>query len=113
MGRPPQKKLRTADASGLVPSPILAFTLMAGAGGTLTQLITDFGHTRDLVATNKLQQKAQDKTTIATQQDVMMATDTAFYRLLNAQSLLRGRRKLRWRLELTRRTLPLLLQKVR
>ncbi len=61
----------------------------AGAGGTLTQLITDFGHTRDLVATNKLQQKAQDKTTIATQQDVMMATDTAFYRLLNAQSLLR------------------------
>ena len=60
----------------------------AGTGGTLTQLITDFGHTRTLVASNKLQQEAQDKTTIATQQDVLMATDAAFYRLLNAQSLL-------------------------
>lgn len=60
----------------------------AGGGGTLTQLITDFGHTRDLVATNRLQQKAQDQTTIATQQDVLLATDEAFYRLLNAQSLL-------------------------
>ena len=60
----------------------------AGAGGTLSQLITDFGHTRDLVATNKLQQKAQDRTTIATEQDVLLATDEAFYRLLNAQSLL-------------------------
>src|SRR5208282_5247758 len=26
----------------------------AGTGGSLSQLITDFGHTRDLVATNKL-----------------------------------------------------------
>jgi outer membrane protein len=60
----------------------------AGTGGTLSQLITDFGHTRDLVATNKLQQKAQDRTTVATEQDVLMATDEAFYRLLNAQSLL-------------------------
>jgi outer membrane protein len=60
----------------------------AGTGGTLSQLITDFGHTRDLVATNKLQQKAQDRTTVATEQDVLMATDEAFYRLLNSQSLL-------------------------
>jgi outer membrane protein len=60
----------------------------AGGGGTLTQLITDFGRTRDLVATNRLQQKAQDQTTIATRQDVLLATDEAFYRLLNAQSLL-------------------------
>ncbi len=60
----------------------------AGGGGTFSQLLTDFGHTRDLVATNKLQQKSQDKTTLATQQDVLIATDAAFYRLLNAQSLL-------------------------
>jgi outer membrane protein len=60
----------------------------AGGGGSLTQLITDFGHTRDLVATNRLQQKAQDQTTLATQQDVLLATDEAFYRLLDAQSLL-------------------------
>lgn len=60
----------------------------AGVGGTLSQLITDFGHTRDLIATNKLQQKAQDRTTIATEQDVLIAADEAFYRLLDAQSLL-------------------------
>ena len=60
----------------------------AGTGGSLSQLITDFGHTRDLVATNKLQQKAQDQTAIATEQDVLLATDQAYYRLLNAQSLL-------------------------
>jgi outer membrane protein len=60
----------------------------AGTGGSLSQLITDFGHTRDLVATNKLQQKAQDQNAIATEQDVLLATDQAFYRLLNAESLL-------------------------
>jgi outer membrane protein len=59
-----------------------------GAGGQLSQLITDFGHTRFLVATNKLQQEAQNQTTLATQQDVLLATDQAFYRLLDAQSLL-------------------------
>jgi outer membrane protein len=60
----------------------------AGAGGSLSQLITDFGHTHDLIATNKLQQKAQDQTALATEQDVLLATDQAFYRLLDAQSLL-------------------------
>jgi outer membrane protein len=59
-----------------------------GAGGTVTQLLTDFGHTRELVATNRLQQKAQDQTTLATEQDVLFATDQAFYRLLDAESLL-------------------------
>jgi outer membrane protein len=60
----------------------------AGTGGTLSQLITDFGHTNALIATDKLQQKAQDQTALATEQDVLLATDQAFYRLLNAQSLL-------------------------
>jgi outer membrane protein len=60
----------------------------AGSGGTFSQVITDFGHTRDLIATSKLQQRAQDQTALATEQDVLLATDQAFYRLLNAQSLL-------------------------
>ncbi len=60
----------------------------AGTGGSFSQLITDFGHTRDLIATSKLQQKAQDQTALATEQDVLLATDQAFYRLLDAQSLL-------------------------
>ncbi len=60
----------------------------AGTGGSLAQLITDFGRTRNLVATSKLQQKAQDQSALATEQDVLLATDEAFYRLLDAQSLL-------------------------
>jgi outer membrane protein len=60
----------------------------AGTGGSFSQLITDFGHTRDLVATSKLQQKAQDQTALATEQDILLATDQIFYRLLKAQSLL-------------------------
>jgi len=60
----------------------------AGTGGTLSQLLTDFGHTRDLVASSRLQEKAQDRSAAATEQDVLFATDQAFYRLLNAQSLL-------------------------
>ncbi len=60
----------------------------AGTGGSFSQLITDFGHTRNLVASNKLQQKARDQTALATEQDVLLATDQAFYRLLNAQALL-------------------------
>lgn len=61
----------------------------AGTGGTLQQLLTDFGHTRDLVANTSLLARAQGKTVVATEQDVLLATDQAFYRLLNAQSLLR------------------------
>ena len=60
----------------------------AGAGGTLSQLLTDFGHTRDLVANSRLQAKAQQQNALATEQDVLIATDQAFYRLLDAQSLL-------------------------
>jgi len=60
----------------------------AGTGGSLSQLITDFGHSRNLVAASKLQQKAQDQSALATEQDILLATDQAFYRLLNAQSLL-------------------------
>jgi len=72
-------------AEGLTDSRLYTH---AGAGGSASQLITDFGHTRNLVATSKLQQKAQDQTALATEQDVLLATDQAFYRLLNAQSLL-------------------------
>ena len=77
---------RIGAAPGVLTSSRL-YTHAAG-GGTFSQLLTDFGHTRDLVATNRLQQKAQDQTTLATQQYVLLATDEAFYRLLNAQSLL-------------------------
>lgn len=60
----------------------------AGAGGTVSQLITDFGHTSALIASNRFQAEAQQQTALATEQDVLLATDQAFYRLLDAQSIL-------------------------
>jgi outer membrane protein len=60
----------------------------AGTGVTFSQLLTDFGHTRNLLANSRLQAKAQQQNALATEQDVLIATDQAFYRLLDAQSLL-------------------------
>lgn len=60
----------------------------AGAGGDFTQLITDFGRTHNLVASSKLQEKAQNATALATAEDIIIATDQAFYNALQAQALL-------------------------
>ena len=61
----------------------------AGAGGGFTQLILDFGRTRNLVASSKLQEKAQNANALATTEDIVMATDQAFYNALQAQALLK------------------------
>lgn len=62
----------------------------AGAGGRFSQLITDFGKTSNLVASSMLQEKAQNADALATTEDIVMATDQAFYDALQAQALLRG-----------------------
>jgi len=61
----------------------------AGAGVTLSQLITDFGRTTNLVASSKLQEKAQNANGLATTEDIVLATDQAFYNTLQAQALLK------------------------
>jgi outer membrane protein len=61
----------------------------AGAGATATQMITDFGRTRNLVASSKLQEKAQNAGALATTEDIVIATDQAFYNALQAQALLK------------------------
>jgi outer membrane protein len=61
----------------------------AGAGGGFTQLITDFGRTRNLVASSRLQEKAQNANSLATQEDIVVATDQAYYNALQAQALLK------------------------
>jgi outer membrane protein len=65
----------------------------AGAGGSFTQLITDFGRTANLVASSKLQEKAQNSNALATQDDIALATDQAFYETLQAQTLLQVARQ--------------------
>jgi outer membrane protein len=61
----------------------------AGAGGNFTQLITDFGKTGNLIASSKLQEKAQNASALATTEDIIIATDQAFFDALQAQALLK------------------------
>ncbi|MGA8441882.1 MAG: TolC family protein [Candidatus Sulfotelmatobacter sp.] len=61
----------------------------AGAGVTLSQLITDFGRTINLVSSSKLLEKAQNANALATTEDITLATDQAFYNALQAQALLK------------------------
>ena len=61
----------------------------AGGGVTLTQLITDFGRTSNLVAYSKLLEKASNANGLATTEDIVLATDQAFYNALQAEALLK------------------------
>jgi outer membrane protein len=59
-----------------------------GGGINFSQLITDFGRTTNLVASAKLQERAQQANELATREDVILVTDQAFYNALQAQALL-------------------------
>jgi len=61
----------------------------AGGGVTLSQLITDFGRTTNLVSSSRLLEKAQNANALATTEDIVLATDQAFYNALQAQALLK------------------------
>ena len=78
------------EASRLSAGSLTASRLLdhAGAGGSFTQLITDFGKTTNLVASSKLEEKAQNASALATEEDVVLAADQAFYNALQAQALL-------------------------
>ena len=61
----------------------------AGAGVTLSQLLTDFGHTTNLVSAAKLRERAENANALATTEDIVLATDQAFYNALENQALLK------------------------
>ena len=61
----------------------------AGAGVTASQLLTDFGHTANLVTSSKLLEKAANANGLATTEDIVLATDQAFYNVLQARALLK------------------------
>jgi outer membrane protein len=73
--------------AGALNNPIV-FTRAAG-GATLSQLITDFGHTTNLVASARLQAKADEQSAVATKEDVLLAVDHAFYNALESHAILR------------------------
>lgn len=61
----------------------------AGAGVSMNQLLTDFGRTVNLVSYSKLLEKAQNANALATLEDIVLATDQAFYNARQAQALLK------------------------
>ena len=73
--------------AGALNNPIV-FTRAAG-GATLSQLITDFGHTTNLVSSARLQAKADEQSAVATKEDVLLAVDHAFYNALESHAILR------------------------
>ena len=58
----------------------------AGVGANVTQLIYDFGHTHNLVLSRKLGEKAANANALATTEEIVLATDQAFYDALTAQA---------------------------
>ena len=61
----------------------------AGGGLDFHQLLTDFGHTTNLIASSKLYEKAQNAQAQASTLDIVLITDQAFYNALEAQALVR------------------------
>jgi outer membrane protein len=74
-------------AAGSLNNPIV-YERAAG-GLTLSQLITDFGRTNNLVATSALRAKAADMNALATSAQIELAVDQAFYNALQTVALLR------------------------
>ena len=81
---------KASDASRISAGSLTASRLFthAGAGAGVTQLVTDFGRTHNLVLTRKLQAQAANADSLATQGEIVLATDQAFYDALTAQAVL-------------------------
>src|ERR1035438_7275219 len=60
----------------------------AAAGVIVSQLITDFGRTTNLVSSANLAAKAEDQNAAATKEQILLAVDQAFYGALQAQEVL-------------------------
>ena len=60
----------------------------AAVGATVSQLITDFGHTTNLVSSANFAAKAEDQNALATKEQILLAVDQAFYAALQAHAVL-------------------------
>jgi outer membrane protein len=60
----------------------------AAAGVMVTQLITDFGRTSNLVSTARYNAKAENQNALATKEQTLLVVDRAFYSALQAQAVL-------------------------
>ena len=60
----------------------------AAVGATVSQLITDFGRTTNLVSSANFTAKAENQNAMATKQQILLAVDQAFYGALQGQAVL-------------------------
>jgi outer membrane protein len=74
-------------AAGALNSPLLL--TRAAAGAAVSQLVTDFGRTTNLVSGSQFQAKAEDKNAAATIADIALAVDRAFYDVLETRELVK------------------------
>ena len=74
-------------AAGALNNPVIF--PRAAAGATVSQLLTDFGRTTNLVSSSQFQAKAEDKNAAATTADITLAVDRAFYNVLETRELVK------------------------
>jgi len=74
-------------AAGALNNPVVF--ARAAAGATVSQLVTDFGRTTNLLSSSELQAKAEDKNAAATVADINLAVDQAFYNSLETRELVK------------------------
>jgi len=72
-------------SAGLLNSPILF--PRAAAGASVSQLVTDFGRSTNLLSSSEYQAKAEDQNAAATTADITLAVDQAFYNVLETKAL--------------------------
>ena len=77
----------TRVSAGYLNNPVIY--PRAAAGVSVTQLITDFGRTQNLYSNSQFLAKAEDQNVVATQQQIILAVDQAFYNTLETKALLR------------------------
>jgi outer membrane protein len=74
-------------AAGALNNPVI-FPRAAG-GAAVSQLITDFGRTTNLLSSSEAQAKAEDQNAAATAADITLAVDQAFYNALETRELVK------------------------
>jgi len=72
-------------SAGALNNP-LVFT-RAGDGATVSQLVTDFGRTTNLLSSSQYGEKAEQQNAAATRDDIILAVDQAFYNSLETKAL--------------------------
>jgi len=73
-------------AAGGLNNPIIYPRIATGS--TVSQLLTDFGRTTNLVSSAKASLKAEEESSAATTAQIVMAVDQAFYNALETRALL-------------------------